>query len=342
MLELPQSDLAEALDRSRGAWRDLKGADVFLTGVTGFIGSWLLESLLFAEQEMSLGVKTTILVRDANVFRERFPHLASSKKIELHVGDVRAIDPPRGAFSHVIHSASAVPPKVASERPNDVVDLIERGTQRVLEAAVQARATRVLLVSSGSVYGPQPANVERIEETYTGTADPGDPAQRFGVAKRRAEQIGETFVAKGVGVVSARVFALIGPRLPLDGQFALGQFLADAKAGRPVTMSGDGSPVRSWMYMADLVAWCWTMLAQGKNQPYNVGSEEILTIGEAAHRVAKLPVTPVTVLPGQEPHPGVPPSRYVPSTRRAHTELGLEAWTKFDDALARTWNWLTT
>lgn len=329
------------LDSARLEWSALRGARVLVTGVTGFVGSWLLESLVHADRALALDLHITALVRDRAAFAARLPHLEGAKAVRAHVGDVRIVDPPTHAFSHYVHCASASPPRVNTDRPAEVVDIIERGSERMLEEAESGRGARFLQISSGSVYGPQPPSLAHIDESYPGRADPADPAQWFGAAKWRAEQRGMAAVARGVAFVSARVFALVGPRLPLDGQFAIGNFLGDALAGRPVRLSGDGSPVRAWMHAADMAAWCCTLLARGTpGTAYNVGSEEAVSIADAAGRVAALPVPRVAVERAREPAPGVPPGRYVPSTRHAREELGLECGIGLDDALHRTWDWL--
>jgi dTDP-glucose 4,6-dehydratase len=329
------------VDHTRHVWPDLRGARVFLTGASGFVGSWLLESLLYANERLSLGIKVTALVRDRAVFSERLPHLAAAREVRLHVGDVRIVDPPTHAFTHYVHCASASPARMNAERPDEVVEIIERGSERMLEEAESGKGCRFLQVSSGSVYGPQPATLDRIPESYPGIASASDPAQQFGAAKRRAELRGAESVARGVGFVSARMFALVGPRLPLDGQFAVGNFLGDALAGRPIRLLSDGSPVRSWLYGADMAAWCWTLLVRGRaGAAYNVGSEQALTLWDAAQRVAALVEPPVTVERGPARDPATPPSRHVPSVALAREELGLDAWVPFDDALRRTWDWL--
>jgi dTDP-glucose 4,6-dehydratase len=135
------------------------------------------------------------------------------------------------------------------------------------------------------------------------------------------------------------MFALIGPRLPVDGQFAIGNFLGDALAGRAVRLTGDGTPVRSWMYAADMAAWCWTILVRGvSGSAYNVGAEEERSLWDAAQRVAALPSPQVRAERAREPDAASLPSRYVPSIQRARDELGLDAWIPFDDALRRTWD----
>lgn len=340
--ELSQADLTHVLDHTRHVWDDYRDARIFITGVTGFVGSWLLETLVHADRTLHLGIKATVLVRDKDAFAARLPHLASSPIVRAHIGDVRIVDPPTHAFSHFVHCASAATPRMNAEKPDEVLDIIENGTERMIEEAATGSDVRFLQVSSGSVYGPQPVALDRIAETYTGTPDRNDPAQRFGAAKRKAEQVGVASAKKGVGFVSARMFALVGPRLPLDGQFAIGNFFADARAGRTVDLNSDGTPVRSWMYAADMAAWCWTLLARGRaGAGYNVGSEEQVSLWDAAHRIAALPSPPVAVTRAKEPVEGTLPQRYVPSVTMALDELNLEPWIRLDDALARTWGWLT-
>lgn len=343
MSRLPRADLEHVVDHTRHVWSDFRDARVLLTGATGFVGSWLLESLLFANDELGLNVKVTALVRDREAFAARLPHLANSLAVRVHVGDVRVADPPAHAFTHFVHCASAAPPRMNVERPDEVVDVIVRGTERMVEEAESGRGARFLQVSSGSVYGPQEPGLALMDESHATAADVREPAQRFGAAKRAAELRGERSVKGGVGFVAARVFALVGPRLPLDGQFAIGSFLADARAGRDLQLTGDGTAVRSWLHAADLSAWCWTVLARGTpGHIYNVGSEEAMPMLDAASRIARLAIPPLSVCVAGAADHAPAPSRYVPSTMRAREELGLDTWIPFDDAILRTWEWLSS
>lgn len=338
---LPTADLAHIMDHTRELWESCRGARILVTGGTGLVGSWMLESALHANQALGLDMEITSLVRDRARFDATFPHLAASASLTLCEGDVRTFDPPTLNFTHIVHTASAASRAEVTQNPEGVVELIERGTDHVLEIARAGVGVRFLQMSSGSVYGPQPSGLPAFTEACAATADRADPRQRFGAAKRRAEQAGEAVVSAGVGFVSARAFALVGPRLPLDADFALGNFLGDARAGRPITITSDGTVERSWIYMADLTAWCWTLLQRGTpGRAYNVGSEEAMSLWDAAQRVARLPDTPVRVERLREPSPGAEPSRYIPDIARARDELGLDAWIPFDDAIRRTWGWL--
>ena len=135
----------------------------------------------------------------------------------------------------------------------------------------------------------------------------------------------------------ARCYALIGPYLPLNIHFAAGNFLADVLNRRPVSVCGDGTPYRSYLYAADLAIWLWTIALRGKScHPYNVGSERALTIVDLARTIAASVSPSLPVHLAQQPVPGQPSQRYVPSTATARTELGLDEWIGLEDAIQRS------
>jgi len=322
-----EQDLDAVLERTRGVWDELRGARLLVTGASGFFGRWMLESWRWADRRLSLGTRLTVVTRDAARFRDRQPEVSA----ELIEGDVRTFVAPSGDFSHLLHMAAEPHgPRYAAD-PDGMRDVVVGGTRRVFAVGHAAGIGRALLISSGAVYGPQPAH-ERIPEDADLAEDP-DPGRRaYAAAKAAAESAA---LESGVPVVIARPFAFLGPHLPLDAGFAAGQFLNDALAGRPIRVA-DGTVVRSYLYAADLAAWLWTMLVTGRpGRAYNVGSEHGITLTALAAMIAGAFRPPRQV----ERSWHASGHRYVPDTSRARAELGLAESISLPEAVRRTIRW---
>ncbi|KGK26801.1 MULTISPECIES: NAD-dependent epimerase/dehydratase family protein [Pseudomonas putida group] len=302
--------------------------NLLLTGGTGFFGRALLRHWLAAAQAGAQVPTVTVLSRSAQTFCAQYSEFAGQRWLRLHQGDILepASLPEGGDFTHVLHAAadSTDGPRLSPlQRYVQIVD----GTRHLLDYAVAHRIPRFLLTSSGGVYGPQPSQMETIDEYYTGMPDPLNAAHAYSVAKRCAEHLCVLYRQQfGVEVVIARCFAFVGRDLPLDVHFAIGNFIRDALEAPVITVSGDGTPVRSYMDQRDLAHWLEVLLHQGQaGQAYNVGSDVAITIGELAYLVRDT----------LAPHKSVSISakaagdasfrnRYVPSIDKARIELGLE------------------
>lgn len=334
-------DLNHILAHTRGVWEDLRGERIFITGGTGFFGCWLLESFIAANDALGLGAGAVVLTRDPESFRRRSPRLACHPAVKLHLGDVRSYEFPKGGFSRVIHAASQGSAGLDGDGPLLTFDSIVGGARRTLDFAVHAGVKRFLFTSSGAVYGRQPPELARVPETYAGAPDSLDPASAYGEGKRAAETLCGLYARRhGLEPMIARCFAFVGPYLPLDANFAVGNFIRDALRGGPIRVNGDGTPYRSYLYAADLAIWLWTILVRGTGgRAYNVGSDEALMIAGVARMVADVLDPGIEIIVARKAERGAPPERYVPSIERARTELGLEPWISPADGVRRTADW---
>jgi dTDP-glucose 4,6-dehydratase len=319
-------------------WEPLRGERIFLTGGTGFVGTAMLEAFAAANREQSLGARATLLTRDPDRFRARSPHLAGDEALEFVTGDAASFEAPKGTYAFVVHAATERWFDADRERPLSIVERDALATRRVLDFAASHGARKLLFTSSGAVYGAGASSLKRVPETYPGAPDPTEARAAYGESKRLSEFACTSYArVYGFDATVARLFAFVGPHLPLDEGYAIGNFIGDVLAGRPIAIGGDGTAVRSYLYSADLTIWLWTILLRGTpGRAYNVGSPQALSIRELAALVAATlaPGTPVTV--AREPTPGAAPARYVPDTSRAETELGLKPWTGLPEAIRRT------
>lgn len=338
---LSRQDLELILDRTAALWNEMQGRRIFLTGGTGFFGCWLLESFCHVNQALGLGAQLTVLTRNSSRFIAKCPHLTGNSAINLHIGDLRNFVFPEGEFDYIVHCAAETNATAAAEDPLGIFSTIVAGTERVLQFALSSGARKLLLTSSGAVYGKQPPEMTNVPETYSGAPDALDTASVYGEGKRAAELLCALYGKRNsIECKIARCWAFCGPHLPLDQHFAIGNFIGDVLAGRPIEIRGDGTPRRSYLYAADLAIWLWTILFRGPALvPINVGSAHDVSILELAEMIARTlnPKTEIRV--AQEAVPGAPPARYVPCVDRARELLRLRETVGLEEGIRRTAQW---
>lgn len=336
MASVPAGDLDHILTHSGDIWRQLASRRLFITGGTGFFGIWLLEAIAAANDALKVGVGATVLSRDPAPFLARVPHLAHREEFDWLQGDPASFAFPAKHHDYIVHLATATSAHLGHSDPRCMLETKFAGICRVLDYARHAGIRRLLATSSGAVYGPQPPGLGHIPETYNGAPDPMDPASAYGQGKRLIEQM--CSIADAVECVIARCFCFVGPHLPMDARFAAGNFMRDALGGGPVRVHGDGTPLRSYLYAADLVVWLLTLLVKGQaRRAYNVGSDHAVSIAELALAIAAM-AGECKISIGQVPS-GLPANRYVPAIDRARKELGLDVWIPLNDALQRSFAW---
>ena len=342
MPELPFQDRAHICQKTEHLWEEARGRRFFFTGGTGFFGVWLLESFLEANRRFSLNAQAVVLTRDPGKFLARCPHLEGISCLRFEKGDVRTFEFPLGQFDYVVHAATEASAKQSQEHPLEMLSTILEGTRRTLTFAKNRGVRKFLLTSSGAVYGPQPPDVSHIAEDFRGGPDCLDPASVYAEGKRAAELMCALY-ADVFEVKIARCFAFVGPHLPLDAHFAIGNFIRDAIAGGPIVVKGDGTSKRSYLYAADLAIWLWTILFSGASgRPYNVGSGSAVSIKELAELVRTVIRPGAEVSISREKDPKEPIRQYVPSVRRAQDELRLQEGMCLRDAIWMTVDWVSS
>lgn len=301
---------------------------LFVTGGTGFFGKALLRHWSVGGAPELASARFTLLSRDPERFRAAHGDLLNDLDVRLVSGDIQQPETlPKGDYTHVLHAATDSTTGLSLtplQRFNQIVD----GTRHVLDLSVRSGKPRVLLTSSGGVYGDIGQFPEGVPEEYHGMPDPLEPQNAYSIAKRQAEHLCALYhEAYGLESVIARCFAFVGEDLPLDAHFAIGNFIRDALEGRHIIVRGDGTPVRSYLDQRDLANWLTTLMINGRAQRvYNVGSDEAVSIADVAAEVAAL--APQCKLEVRVMRKAIVDSSahrnfYVPKIQRAQEELGL-------------------
>ena len=295
---------------------------LFITGGTGFIGKSILSII---KRGFCQDYDICILSRNPEKFLADAPDFAQLTNVKYIRGDVRDFAFPKGDFDYILHAGTPTIPMP----PGEIRDVILKGTQRVLEFAKQCGAEKLMFVSSGAVYGPQPAECGHLPEDF-----PCKPVTEYGIAKLEAEQM---CIASGIYTLIPRCFAFVGPYLNKNIHFAIGNFIRDAIEGRTIVINGDGTPLRSYMYADDLVVWLMTILEKGANGvPCNVGSDDAISILDLAKQVKSALSSEAGIVVRKTHAPDLPVERYVPSIDKARQELGLTISIPLKEAILKS------
>jgi dTDP-glucose 4,6-dehydratase len=310
-------ELRELIFSNEWLFRPFAGASILISGATGWFGVWLLDAFCVADELLGLNLQIHAVSRDPDRFISRFPGFKNLPCVRWQKADVRHFES-ADEFTYIIHAAADTSSASSSEAQRYLFDSIVEGTRQILVAA-GAECKGFLLLSSGAIY------------------DEGASVNAYAAGKIAAERLGAVACEQGVPVQIARCFAFVGPHMPFHEHFAIGNFIADAVHGRPICVKGDGRPLRSYLYMTDLVRALLAILTQGSvGTAYNVGSDVPITIEQLARCVDRVVGGRGVVVQGVTSESR---NHYIPDTTRLRKELKFESEISLETAIARTAAW---
>ena len=342
-IDLIRDDCVEILTDAEQFFA-LRGETIYISGVSGFMGTWLLELIAYLNDAFGFGTRVIGVARNTARLEEKAPHLASRKDIVLEDKDVRNIFEIPSEVSWIIHTAATPDHRLHTSDPLSVITTIIDGTNRLLDAATRLPNLRKFLnISSGQIYGSQPLGMDRVPETYVSGPNCGSVRSVYSEAKRAAETLCQVYKSQfDVPVLSARPFAFIGPYQYLGRPWAINNFIHRALSGDALRIYGDENTVRSYMYPSDMVNWLFKMLIDGDpGTSFNLGSPYGYTLRHVAEHVAShFPQAPsVSVRANPLPHRELVRSKFVPDVDFAREALGLSLTVDFDTAIKRSVQW---
>jgi nucleoside-diphosphate-sugar epimerase len=312
----------------------LAGKRILITGGAGFIGTTLAKRLVDANEIVAIDN----LHRDALTGSELAEH-PNFTFHELDVLDPAALAAVLPGSTHVVHGAAIAGVETVIESPVRTMRVNVIGTYNVLEAAAASSATleRVVDFSTSEVFGRQAINVEEGHVTTTGSV--GEARWTYAVSKLAGEHMTHAYHDEfGLPTVTVRPFNVYGPGQIGGG--AIRAFIEAALAGQDLTIHGDGSQIRAWCYVDDMVEALLACLERREavGQTFNVGNvRSTVTILDLAERIKRLTGCPGEIV--------FRPLHYsdvevrIPNVNKARELLGFEAKVDLDEGLSRTIAW---
>lgn len=333
-----QEDLYFILEKLKNNidFNEFKNTHIFITGGTGFFGKLLLETFLFFNNKLDTNIKITVLTRNYEKFIYNYPQFLN-KNIKFINGDIRNFNIDCDNIDYIIHAAASVDPILEKENSDEMFSIIVDGTKYLLKKIKPYNVKRILFTSSGAVYGKQPYNLKYIEENYN-----CKPDSIYGNGKYISENI---LLDSDIDTIVTRCYAFVGPYLNLKIHYAIGNFISDCLEKRDIIIKGDGTPLRSYLYTADLIIWLITALLNSDiNEIYNIGSMKEISIFDLAKLVTKQfsYETKINVLSKKDI--GIASSIYLPNNSKITSRLNVIENYSLENMIKRTieWNQLNT
>jgi nucleoside-diphosphate-sugar epimerase len=305
-----------------------------LTGGAGFIGTTLARRLIDDNEIVVLDN----LHRDAMGATELSGH-PNLTFVQADVLDADAVNETLRGATHIVHLAAIAGVDTVLESPVRTMRVNLIGTYNVLEAAHATLDTveRLVDFSTSEVFGRHAYKVEEIHETAQGSV--GEARWTYAVSKLAGEHLAHSYHDEfGLPTVSVRPFNVYGPGQIGGG--AIRAFIETALAGDDLVIHGDGSQVRAWCYVDDLVDALLLVLERPEavGEVFNVGNERsVLTILELAEQIRRLMGAEIEITFRPLHYTDV--EMRIPNIDKARKLLRWEPEVDLEEGLARTIAW---
>ena len=341
-LPFPESDISELITDNEDNLNKISDGTVLLTGGTGFIGKWFLSLFSKWNDIQDRKIQVWIPSRNPDRFLLENPHL-NKPEFFFFKADIRTLSLPEGPIKTVIHAATDVGNSKKASDFSTIFDVCVKGTSQLIEEIKGRGVERFLLLSSGAVYGRQDPTLERLCEDTPSSVDTTKAESAYGEGKRVSEWlVSQAGREQGFNVSIARIFALLGPGIPLDGPFASGNFFRDILNKDEIIIEGDGTVLRSYLYITDTITWLLTILTNiVKNKIYNIGSTKEISIKELAIEIAHLSSRRIMVKTLKTSDSTKLAERYIPDIQNI-IKIKLQQKISLDEGLKRVYNWIVS
>ena len=316
----------------------LLGKRIFVTGGAGFIATVLARRLLDANEVVALdNLHRDTLSDKLDLFEH--PNFAFHQADVLDADAVKELA--RGA-THIVHCGAIAGVDTVKRMPVHTMRVNVIGTYNVLEAALatQDSLERIVDFSTSEVFGTHAYNVREGHVSTIGSV--GETRWTYAVSKLAGEHMAHAYHDElGLPTVTVRPFNVYGPGQVGGG--AIRAFIERALAGEDLTIHGDGSQIRAWCYVDDMVDAVLLCLERPEavGQSFNIGNaRSAVTIVDLAQRIKRLTGCPGEIVFTPLDYADV--ELRIPNVEKAREQLGFEAKVELDEGLERTIAWYRT
>jgi dTDP-glucose 4,6-dehydratase len=335
-------DLATVRESARVALEALSGSTVLVAGGAGFLPSYIVDSIAYANDQSSLPPTHIVCLDNFKTgLPGRLAHLNGRGDVSFIQHDITQELPPDLNPQFIIHAASIASPAWYRTFPLETIDINVIGTRRLLELGRRSNVTDFLYLSTSEIYGNPPPEMVPTNEEYWGNVSSLGPRACYDESKRLAETLCMTYFRSfQLPVKIVRPFNVYGPRLRLDDRRVVPDLISDAIEHRQLTLFSDGEVTRSFCYVSDAAAAIMRVVASDQpGEVFNVGNDEEVTIRQLAEIIDELSGYPKGIRFADNTDPNYltdSPQRRCPDLTKIRESLGWSPKVSLREGIERT------
>ena len=344
------------LQPPRAEFARMQGKCLFISGGAGFLGHYLVQAVLHWNR--SRGAAPISLIVGDNYIRgvpSWLTTLSSDPSLTLLNHDITTPLPnDAGPFDFVVHAASIASPTYYRRYPIETMDANVQGLRLLLDRCRDQQSSGLpvqgfLFFSTSEIYGDPALEQIPTPETYRGNVSCTGPRACYDESKRYGETLCVNFARQfGLPIATARPFNNYGPGLKITDRRVIPDFARDLFAGKDLVLLSDGSPTRTFCYVADAIVGYFQILVRGRSgEAYNIGTESpeisMLELAEMLVRIGReqFDYTGKVVQRASKEKDYLTdnPLRRCPAIAKAKSELGFDPEISIEEGLRRTLVW---
>lgn len=270
-------------------WELFRDKTILITGATGRLGMYIVESINKADIDWNLNVTIIALARNEKKLEEIFGESLQLPNMHTLIQDITQPIKWDGEIHYIFHTAGAASPQDFTKWPVDTLWGHVQGTRNVLEFAKEKKVEKVLYVSTVEVYGEWKTEAG-IKEEDMGVMRCDNSRACYPEAKRLCETMLASYEAQyGIPYVGVRLCHTFGPGIALDDGRAFSEFIRNVIEGKDIILQTDGSAERTYTYVADAIGAMFLAFTKGKEHYYNIANlNNLISIRDLAQLIAGL------------------------------------------------------
>lgn len=253
-------------------WERFAGKTILISGATGYVSQYIVHGLLKRNDLYGTNVKIIAYCRNQSKANLRFEKYNGRNDFEILIGDIFDEVKIEQKIDYIVHAASPAGLVKSNIDPVETFKVNVMGCDNLLQLAEEKRA-EFLLLSSVDVYGKVEGG--NFVENLLGALDTTDVRNVYAYGKRASENLCACYAKRGVVTKIVRPTQIMGGGVALDDGRLHIDFISQILRSKKIVLKGDGTPIRSFIYITDAIIGMLTVMAQGENgSAYNIANED--------------------------------------------------------------------